>query len=177
MTNLLVVLAHPHLAESKINRRLIDCAAHMPGVRVHDLYEHYPGFKIDVKKEQALIEGFDTIVLQHPLYWYSCPALLKEWLDKVFVRNFAYGKHGKSLEGKRLLSIVSAGGPEETYATDGSNEQSVRDFLKAFEVTAKFCNMRYPEPLILHNTYRASEDEISNHLQAYSKLLSSFVSR
>lgn len=31
------------------------------------------------------------IVFQHPLYTYSCPALLKEWLDRVLSRGFASG--------------------------------------------------------------------------------------
>ncbi|MBN7799188.1 NAD(P)H-dependent oxidoreductase [Parahaliea mediterranea] len=175
MTKVVIVLAHPNLAESKINKPLIDCAVDMPGVAVHDLYDKYSDFKINVEKEQEFITEFDTIVIQHPLYWYSCPALLKEWLDKVFVRNFAYGKHGRALEGKNLVSVVSAGGPEETYTTEGSNEQPVRDFLKTFEVTAKFCSMLYPKPLILHNAYRVTEDEIARHIQAYSKLLSSYA--
>jgi glutathione-regulated potassium-efflux system ancillary protein KefG len=173
MSRLIVVLAHPNLSESKVNKPLVDCATEVPGVTVHDLYDQYPDFKIDQEKEQKLIAGFDVIVLQHPLYWYSCPALLKEWLDKVFVRNFAYGRHGRALEGKSLVSVVSAGGPEATYTAGGSNEQSVQAFLKAFDVTAKFCGMQYATPLILHNAYRVSDDEMRRHRRAYSELLSS----
>ena len=133
-------------------------------------------FKIDFERGQQLISLHDTVVLQHPLYWYSCPALLKEWLDKVFVRGFAYGRQAKALEGKNLVSIVSAGGPEETYGSDGSNEYAVQDFLNTFKVTARFCSMVYPPPLIIHNTYRASENEISDHLDAYSQYLSRYSS-
>ena len=177
MVKALIVLAHPNLAESKINQRLLECAADLEGVTVHDLYARYPDFNIDVDREQQLISGFDCIVLQHPLYWYSCPALLKEWLDRVFVRNFAYGKYGQALAGKHLVSIVSAGGPQFTYGAEGSNEHSVRDFLKPFAVTAKFCNMHYPEPLILHNAYRVTASEMDSHLQAYSDLLTSYTQR
>jgi glutathione-regulated potassium-efflux system ancillary protein KefG len=37
-----------------------------------------------------------VIVFQHPLYTWSCPALLKEWLDRVLSRGFASGPEGTS---------------------------------------------------------------------------------
>lgn len=46
---------------------------------------------IDTPYEQALLREHDVIVFQHPLYTYSCPALLKEWLDRVLSRGFASG--------------------------------------------------------------------------------------
>ncbi|PST49908.1 hypothetical protein COO72_00505 [Bifidobacterium callitrichos] len=42
---------------------------------------------VDVVAEQKLVEEHDRIVLQFPPYWYSSPAPLKEWEDKVL----AYG--------------------------------------------------------------------------------------
>ena len=47
-----------------------------------------------------------TIVLQHPLYWYSVPGLLKHWFDKVLARGFAYGAGGRELVGKRWVPQV-----------------------------------------------------------------------
>jgi len=171
VSKVLVILAHPKLSDSTVNKALIQEAASVNGVKVRDLYAKYPDFKIDVDREQALLTECETLVFQHPLYWYSCPALLKEWLDSVLLRNFAYGKHGKALTGKRLLSVVSAGGPQETYCSAGSNEHSVESFLKTFELTAKFCNMKYETPLVLHNTYRAKEADINHHVGRYGELL------
>jgi len=148
----------------------------MAGVQVHDLYEKYPDAKVAVDDEQALLKEYDTIVLQHPLYWYSCPSLLKEWLDQVWVRGYAYGRRGGALEGKKLISVVSAGAPEATYQPEESNSYAVKDFLRTFEVTAKFCSMTYEEPLVLHNTYRVSEPEVIEHLKRYKELLASHVS-
>ena len=64
----------------------------MEGVRLHDLYEAYPDFLIDVEAEQALLLEHDVIVFQHPVYWYSSPAILKEWQDLVLEHGFAYGR-------------------------------------------------------------------------------------
>ncbi|EGF32410.1 hypothetical protein IMCC9480_2520 [Oxalobacteraceae bacterium IMCC9480] len=51
--NILVILAHASLQRSRVNRRLADAAAGMPHVKVHDLYEIYPDFDINVRHEQS----------------------------------------------------------------------------------------------------------------------------
>ena len=61
------------------------------GVELRDLYELYPDFYIDVAAEQEALGRSDVIVLQHPFYWYSTPAMLKEWQDLVLEHGFAYG--------------------------------------------------------------------------------------
>ena len=78
----LVLFAHPAVQKSRLNVRLAAAACGLPGVTFHDLYETYPDFNIDVPAEQARLEAHEVIVLQHPFYWYSGPALLKEWLDQ-----------------------------------------------------------------------------------------------
>jgi glutathione-regulated potassium-efflux system ancillary protein KefG len=50
-----------------------------------------------------------VIVFQHPLYTYSCPALLKEWLDRVLSRGFASGPGGNQLAGKYWRSVITTG--------------------------------------------------------------------
>ncbi|NIB40330.1 oxidoreductase [Pseudomaricurvus alkylphenolicus] len=173
--NVLVVLSHPNLEKSKVNKVLTDGITGIDGVTIKDIYAEYGDFAIDVEREQRDLTAHDIVVLQFPLYWYSCPALLKEWLDKVMVRNFAYGKHGKALVDKKLMLAVTAGGPEETYRATGSNEYPVEEFLKVFELTAKFCSMSYDKPLILHNTYRITDEDIAAHSNHYRDLLSTYV--
>ena len=53
----------------------------MEGVTFVDLYAEYPRFEIDVDREQARLLAHDVIVFQNPLFWYSTPAILKEWQD------------------------------------------------------------------------------------------------
>ena len=92
----LVIFAHPSFETSRINRALVN-AIPESGVTFHDLYEHYPEQMIDIPSEQTLIEAHDVIVFQHPLYWYSCPALMKNWIDSVLTYNWAYGPEGVAL--------------------------------------------------------------------------------
>jgi hypothetical protein len=72
-----------------------------------------------VRREQELLLAHDLIVLQHPLYWYSTPPLVKQWIDLVLEYGWAYGEHGIALRGKRLLSVISAGGSESSYGRSG----------------------------------------------------------
>ena len=87
----LVLFAHPALERSRVNRHLVEVARAVPGVKVHDLYEVYPAFNINAKREQQLLLEHDVIVFQHPFYWYSTPAILKEWQDIVLEHGWAYG--------------------------------------------------------------------------------------
>ena len=75
----LIQFAHPALQKSRVNRRLIAAVSNLENVTVNDLYEEYPDFSVNVKREQDLLRSHDIVVFQHPFYWYSSPALLKEW--------------------------------------------------------------------------------------------------
>ena len=88
----LVLVFHPHLEKSQVNRKLMDAANETGDVTVVDEYAAYPDFKINVEHEQELIETHDRIVLQFPFYWYSSPALLKQWEDDVIKAGWAYGR-------------------------------------------------------------------------------------
>lgn len=88
----LIVVAHPNLNESKINKHWVNRLSGLTDTyTVHDLYATYPDWKIDVCKEQALVEAHDNIVFQFPVYWFSSPPLLKKWLDDVLTYGWAYG--------------------------------------------------------------------------------------
>jgi glutathione-regulated potassium-efflux system ancillary protein KefG len=96
MKKILILLAHPSYNRSNANKALIQALRKVEGLRVHDLYQQYPNMFIDVPYEQRLLLEHDIIVFQHPLYWYSCPAILKEWMDQVLEYGFAFGPDGNA---------------------------------------------------------------------------------
>lgn len=84
----LVIVAHPDLNASRVNRRWKEELLKHPGeIELHELYAEYPDWQIDVTREQQLLEAHERVILQFPFYWYSYPPLLKKWFDEVF----AYG--------------------------------------------------------------------------------------
>lgn len=140
-----------------MNRRLIDAVRDL--VTVHDLYEAYPTLHINVRYEQQLLEQHDAVVFQHPFYWYSAPALVKEWQDLVLEYGWAYGRGGDKLKGKVTLNAISTGGPVFAYRRDGYNRFTIRELLAPFDQTAHLCGMKYLAPFVLHSSLRVESDE------------------
>jgi glutathione-regulated potassium-efflux system ancillary protein KefG len=171
MSRVLVLFAHPALEKSRVNRRLAERAYVLDGVSFHDLYEAYPDFDVDVKREQSLLLAHDTVVLQHPFYWYQAPALVKQWEDLVLEHGWAYGTGGTALRGKRLLSAVTTGGGEAAYRADGLNRFTVRQLLAPVEQTAHLCGMDYPPPFVIHGTHRLDAAGIARAADEYALFL------
>ena len=44
----------------------------------------------DVAAEQQRLNDIDDLVLVFPVYWWSMPALLKGWIDRVFINGWAF---------------------------------------------------------------------------------------
>ena len=170
----LILFAHPALQKSRVNRRLIAAVQNLENVTINDLYEEYPDFSIDVRREQALLESHDIIIFQHPFYWYSCPALLKEWQDLVLEYGFAYGAHGTKLKGKWVLTAITTGGSISAYRRDGYNYYTLRELLAPFEQTVRLCGMIYLPPFVISGTLAfKSPDEISGSASLYRRAVES----
>lgn len=168
----LILFAHPALHKSRVNRRLVAAVRHLDGVTLHDLYEEYPDFNIDVAREQTLLLEHDPIVLQHPMFWYSSPSIVKQWLDLVLEYGFAFGIGGTRLHGKSLLQAITIGGAAHAYSRSGYNHFTVRELLTPFEQTARFCGMHYLPPFIVYDTRSlATEDAIHPYALAYRQTI------
>lgn len=174
---ILVLFAHPALHKSRVNRQLIDAITGLEDITVHDLYEEYPDFHIDVHREQGLLLEHDIYVWQHPFYWYSSPSIIKEWIDLVLKHGFAYGRTGTALKGKRIFSAITAGGRREVYQEGSLNHFTVLQFLAPFRQTARLCNMIYLPPFVVHGTHLLSEAEINLAAMEYRKVLISLRDR
>lgn len=96
----LVLYAHPSQHRSEVNQPLFEAAGEIDGVTPVDLYGEYPSFNINIEREQRRLIEHDVVIFQFPLFWYSTPAILKEWQDLVLEYGFAYGREGKALHGK-----------------------------------------------------------------------------
>lgn len=167
----LVLFAHPALEKSRVNRRLVEAVSGLYGVTFHDLYEAYPDFHIRVEHEQRLLEEHDAVILQHPFFWYSTPALIKEWEDLVLEHGWAYGSEGKALRGKIMLSAITTGGREEAYQPEGFNRFTIRQLLAPIEQTARLCGMDYLGPSVVHGTHRMESEAIERHATEYRRLV------
>lgn len=171
MRNILILFAHPAFHKSIINRALLDAVRGLENVTINELYENYPDFFIDVEKEKKLLQEHDVIVWHHPFYWYSAPAIIKEWMDLVLQHGFAYGRNGFALQGKWAMSAVSTGGRQEVYTATGANHFSVNQFLAPVNQTATLCRMRYLPPFVTHGAHTITEAEIKKQAAVYREVI------
>lgn len=171
MSRILVLFAHPMLEKSKTQKTFLEAIGKLNKVYVHDLYQVYPHFDIDVTFEQELLSKHDIIVFQHPFYWYSAPPLIKQWIDLVLEHGWAYGKDGNQLKGKWMFHAISTGGPQMAYQEGGFNQYTIRQFLAPFEQTARLCKMQFLPPFVMHATHKSGASEIQTFALNYRQLL------
>ena len=167
----LILFAHPALHKSRVNRVLIEGVRDLPGVTFHDLYESYPEFDIDVRREQQLLLDHEIIVFQHPFFWYSTPAILKEWQDLVLEHGWAYGHEGTALRGKTFLNAITTGGREVAYQREGHNRFTIQELLAPLEQTARLCGMEVLPPFVAHGTHGMSEEDIGRHAREWHRIV------
>lgn len=169
---ILVLFAHPSLERSEANRPLAEATALVEGVTLVDLYAEYPTFEIDVDREQARLLSHEVICFMHPLYWYSTPAILKEWQDLVLEHGFAYGIGAAALHGKLFFNALTAGGPEAAYCAAGYNHFTIREVLNPLEQMARLCGMIYLPPFALFGARTAVEEgRIARHVVDWVRVL------
>ena len=146
----LVNLFHPHLDKSTVHRSWAQRLAQEADITLRDLYALYPDGKIDVAAEQAALLAHDRLVFEHPFYWYS----------------WAYGAGGNALAGKEWLSLISTGGPADSYQAGGYNRFSMSEFLKPLQQTAHLLQTTFLPPFIFHGAVQATPEAVAQSAEA-----------
>jgi glutathione-regulated potassium-efflux system ancillary protein KefG len=167
----LILFAHPRFEKSRVNRALLHALPASESLTLHDLYELYPDYNIDVEAEKELLRTHHILIWHHPFYMYSAPAILKQWLDLVLEYGWAHGAAGNFLKDKTVFNVITTGGTRKTYRGDGFNRFTIREFLRPFEQTARLCKMRYLPPFAVQGTYRLTDAELARQAGDYGYLL------
>ena len=157
---IVVIHAHPYPAHSRAGGALLAALRDVPDLQVRSLYELYPDFDIDAAAERRALEGAKLVVLLHPLYWYTTPALLKHWFDVVLVKGWAYGEGGTALRGKACLWVTTTGGDAQAFSPGGKHAHPFEAFVPVVEQTVRFCGMGWLEPVAVHGAHQISDDEL-----------------
>jgi glutathione-regulated potassium-efflux system ancillary protein KefF len=156
-----VIHAHPYLRHSRANRALADALRASPGLDLRSLYDLYPDFDIDVSAEQRALDQARLVVWMHPVFWYSVPALLKHWFDKVLAYGWAYGEGGAALHGKHCLWVPTTGGTARDFTPSGLHAHPFVSFAPPIEQTARFCGMHWESPYIVHGANLIDEARLA----------------
>ena len=170
----LIVIIHPNLEDSIVNQRWIAELEKQPEKYVlHNLHQLYPDEKIDIRKEQQILEAYDNIVFQFPFYWFNCPPFFKKWLDEVLTHGWAYGREsGYHLANKKIALAISAGINENDYCFSGRYKYTLQQLTAPFELTFNYIRADYKPLFVFYGVeHHATKDRIEESVQNYITFL------
>lgn len=124
-----------------------------------------------VKKYQSILKTTDQLVCVFPIWWNSCPAMLKGFFDKVFLKEFAFKEENKRPVG--LLTNIKCGIVITTSESDTEYIVKVLDnpiestFIKCILNIAGISNVKW----INTNLADKNEESKNSFLNSISKYL------
>lgn len=178
----LVLVAHPHLADgSRVNARWArELQKYPERIEVRDVAAEIAANDgiIDADAWHEVLDAHDTIVFQFPVYWYSCPPVLRAWEDEVYTFGWAYGgaralpgELGRKVAGKKIAYAVSAGDVESHYGASGSVGFDMSQVLAPFYATANYLDATYVDaPWTLFGAEAdLSDEELDRNAEGYAE--------
>lgn len=137
---------------------------------------------VEIRTEQDRIRAADVLVLQFPLWWFGMPAILKGWIDRVFVEGFAYGVRGDDgrtrrygdgvLAGKRAQVITTTGGPGPAFGPRGINGELEQLLFPLLHGTLFYAGASVLPPLLIAGADRFHDQHWSEASAALRTRLS-----
>jgi NAD(P)H dehydrogenase (quinone) len=119
-------------------------------------------FSPDILGEIQKIQAAELIVLAAPIWWFSVPAILKGWFDRVLAMGVAWDSgriYEKGLmRGKQAMLIASGGGPADYYQANGKHKATAEQILHPINHgTLAFCGFNVHEPFAALNVLGMTE--------------------
>lgn len=113
-------------------------------------------FSPDIVGEIQKIQTAELLLFVTPIWWFSVPAIMKGWFDRVLAMGVAWdgGKIYENglLRGKQAMVIASAGDPADYYKIDGRNHGTPIQILHPINHgTLAFCGFNVHEPYVALN--------------------------
>ncbi len=121
-------------------------------------------FSPDILAEIQKIKEADLLLVVAPMWWFSVPAILKGWFDRVLAMGVAWDGgqiyENGLLGGKQAMMIVNAGGPADYYAVEGKHKATATQILHPINHgTLAFCGYNVHEPFVTYSTISASNEQ------------------
>lgn len=165
----LILVAHPKLCESKANKALKEVVEILPQAEVVSLYE-CPSHPFDTELFREKIALAKGIVFQFPFYWASVPSELKRWIDEVFTGLVRDGK----VKGKKFQVITTTASPQAAYRSGGRNGYTMDELLRPLQMMAVHADLVWQTPYVVYGIGTEEGDEnLKQALSAYPYLVCS----
>ncbi len=132
-------------------------------------------FAPDIRAEQEKLEWCDLLLLQFPLWWFSVPAMMKGWVDRIFAKGTVYGQGNMyetgMLRGKRALLSLTTGGDEKAYLAEGL-QGDIAGILRPLQRgILEFTGFEVLAPHIVYGPASLSDQERQDELSRWQNRL------
>ena len=128
-------------------------------------------FEPALQAEMDKLAWADLVIFQFPLWWFSLPAILKGWVDRVFAMGFSYDYRQSYdtgvFRGKRAMLSFTTGAPVATYVPGGRNGNIYDLLLHAQHGMLQFVGMDVLPPFIAYGAGRANDEQRAQYLDDY----------
>jgi NAD(P)H dehydrogenase (quinone) len=133
----------------------------------------------DVIAEQEKLRWADAVIFQFPYWWFSMPAIMKGWVERVFAYGFAYGVGGSNrwrygdgnLKGKRAMLSITIGAPEKDYSERGINGAIADLLFPIHHGILFFPGMTVLPPFLVYGANRLSAEHYETVAGQYQQRL------
>jgi NAD(P)H dehydrogenase (quinone) len=132
-------------------------------------------FAPEVRREIERLMAADLLILQFPMWWWSVPAILKGWMDRVFAFGVTYGP-GRTwdngvMRGRRAMLSFTTSAPAETFLPDGKNGDMERILWPIHGGLLGVCGYDVLPPFIAHAVAFIDERARTALLERYRERL------
>lgn len=132
-------------------------------------------FSPEVAGEIGKLLRADFLLLQFPMWWFSMPAILKGWVDRVFafgsVYDFGQTWENGVLAGRRAMLSVTTSAPAAAFAPDGRNGDIERILWPIHAGMLAIVGYRVMPPFVTHGIPFVGEAEMDAELARYQQML------
>jgi NAD(P)H dehydrogenase (quinone) len=133
------------------------------------------GFAPEVQAEMDKVNACDALIFQFPLWWFSMPAILKGWVDRVFAMGYAYGGgrwyNRGVFQGKRAMLSLTTGGGDTFFSSEGLSGDIHMQLYPINYGILRFCGFDVLPPHISYGAGRASPEQRAAYLESYAQRL------
>lgn len=135
----------------------------------------------DIQQEIDKVMHCDLLLLCFPVYWYSMPAILKGWIDRVFVSGVFYGgrrifdKGG--MRGKRAMICATLGGRERMFSAEGIHDDLRTLFLPLLKGTLGYTGFEVLAPYFAYHVPYLDDEARRNILMDWRQTLAEIGDR
>lgn len=140
-------------------------------------YQEGGDYPADVVREHRRLERATDLVLVFPVYWWSMPALMKGWIDRVFVNGWAFEHSPASGLRPKLQALTThllpiAGDDSGAYERHGY-EEAIRTQIEHGIVD--YCGSRRGATAFLYESEQESSEATAQSVDQAVRIISGAI--